>query len=221
MAKTDSKTQRDRKPAGSSKSPARHAGESAPKAPKVRARRPAAGTKHLLEGSARAEERRPDIRTAEATAPREVRSAELSEVLQEIRSLRAAIEPMVKPPRNEGAGLDASVDSLRRLLSELIEERMDAVVQELADIRREAATIPAEHGTRVAARIDELLESLGAERFEAEPMDVVDPLIHVVVAERQQEDVPDGVIVETVRPGYRTSRGWVVCKAAVAVSQRA
>jgi molecular chaperone GrpE (heat shock protein) len=131
------------------------------------------------------------------------------------------MEPVLKPPSARGAELEESVDSLRRLLSELIDQRMEAVVQQLADIRRDAASLPADHGRRIAARLDELLESLGAERFEAETMDVVDPLIHVVVAERQQQDVPDGVIVETVRPGYRTARGRVVCKAAVAVSQRA
>jgi molecular chaperone GrpE (heat shock protein) len=142
------------------------------------------------------------------------------EILREIRGLRAAIEPIVKPPSAGGADLDESVDSLRRLLSELIEQRMEAVVQQVADIRRDASALPAEHATRIADRLDQLLESLGAERFDAEPMDMVDPLIHVVVAERVQQDVPDGVIVESVRPGYRTSRGRVVCKAAVAVSQR-
>jgi molecular chaperone GrpE (heat shock protein) len=128
---------------------------------------------------------------------------------------------MLNPPKTGRGELEDSVDSLRRLLSELIEQRMEGVVQQLADIRREASSLSGKEGARLAARLDDLLESLGAERFEAETMDVVDPLIHVVVAERRQEDAPDGVIVETVRPGFRTSSGRVICKAAVAVSQRA
>jgi molecular chaperone GrpE (heat shock protein) len=52
-------------------------------------------------------------------------------------------------------------------------------------------------------------------------MDVVDPLIHAVIEERQQADAPDRVILETVRPGFRTARGVVVSKAAVAVNRRA
>jgi molecular chaperone GrpE (heat shock protein) len=71
----------------------------------------------------------------------------------------------------------------------------------------------------VLERLDSLLENLGAVRFEAETLDAVDPLIHVVVEEREQVDAPEGVIVQTVRPGFRTARGLVVCKAAVAVSR--
>ena len=50
-------------------------------------------------------------------------------------------------------------------------------------------------------------------------MDFVDPLIHVVVEERRVDSAPDGVVLETLRPGYRTARGLVVCKAAVAVNR--
>jgi molecular chaperone GrpE (heat shock protein) len=69
-------------------------------------------------------------------------------------------------------------------------------------------------------RLDHLLETLGAVRFAAEPMDIVDPLIHVVLEERRDASAPDGVILEALRPGYRTARGLVVGKAAVAVNRR-
>jgi molecular chaperone GrpE (heat shock protein) len=154
-----------------------------------------------------------------ADVARERPESNIAEVLQEIRGLRTVVEQLVTPVSATDAGLDATVDSLRRLLSELIEQRLESVIRDLADIRREAAGTAVQDGSRLLARLDELLESLGAVRFEAEPMDLVDPLIHVVVAERQQADVPAGVILETLRPGYRTSRGLVVCKAAVAVSQ--
>ena len=218
MATKESKTQRVRKAAGTTSATARQLKGTAPKKASTRS---VSGTNDVVRDVRKADIAQPGIAEPELNAKPETPDSAFDEVLREIRGLRAAIEPMLKPPSTVGAELDESVDSLRRLLSELIEQRMEAVVQQLADIRRDASTIPAEHGTRIAGRLDELLESLGAERFDAEPMDVVDPLIHVVVAERQQDDVPDGVIVETVRPGYRTSRGRVVCKAAVAVSQRA
>ena len=218
MATKESKTQRVRKVAGTA--------SAAPKqlkgtAPKKAAARSASGKNDAARDLPKADIMQPGIAEPSLNPKPQTPNSAFDEVLREIRGLRAAIEPMVKPPSTAGAELDESVDSLRRLLSELIEQRMEAVVQQLADIRRDAGSIPSDHGTRIAGRLDELLESLGAERFDAELMDVVDPLIHVVVAERQQNDVPDGVIIETVRPGYRTSRGRVVCKAAVAVSQRA
>lgn len=142
-------------------------------------------------------------------------------ILAHLRSVQQMIEKLVaQPPGTTDAALDASVDSLRRLLSELIEQRMESVVRDLADVRREAANLAEGSGGRIVERLDRLLEDLGAVRFDAEPMDVVDPLIHVVVDERHQLDVPDGVILETQRPGYRTARGMVVCKAAVVVNQR-
>lgn len=218
MTTKESKTQRVRKAAGTASATARQLKGTAPKKAATRA---PSGTKDVARDVPTADIAQSGIAEPGLNPKPQAPNSAFEEVLREIRGLRAAIEPMVKPPSPAGAELDESVDSLRRLLSELIEQRMEAVVQQLADIRRDACSIPSDHGTRIAGRLDELLESLGAERFDAEPMDVVDPLIHVVVAERRQDDVPEGVIVETVRPGYRTSRGRVVCKAAVAVSQQA
>jgi molecular chaperone GrpE (heat shock protein) len=151
--------------------------------------------------------------------------ADLRGILGEIRSVKQMLAKLVTPFSSDGsrsdAALESSVDSLRRLLSELIEQRMEAVVRDLVDIRRQAAAMAQRKGMDIVERLDQVLEDLGAIRFEAEPMDVVDPLIHAVIEERQQPDAPDRVILETVRPGFRTARGVVVCKAAVAVSRRA
>jgi hypothetical protein len=141
-------------------------------------------------------------------------------ILTQLRSMQQMLERLAAPPPLTDAALETSVDSLRRLLSELIEQRMESVVLDLVDVRREAANLPAQSGERIVERLDQLLEDLGAARFDAEQMDVVDPLIHVVVDERHQPDAPDGVILETRRPGYRTARGTVACKAAVVVNHR-
>jgi hypothetical protein len=42
-----------------------------------------------------------------------------------------------------------------------------------------------------------------------------------VLTERRDADAPDRVILETVVPGYRTSRGRVVARAGVAINRRA
>ncbi len=145
---------------------------------------------------------------------------------REMRELKRLVQPSGTPPRvtpshnTAAAGeaaLEASVDSLRRLLSEAIEQRLESVVRELVEVRRELSTDGVARG---GDRLERLLNSLGASRFTAEPMDFVDPLIHVVVEERRDDGTPDGVVIETVRPGYRTARGAVVSKAAVVVNRR-
>jgi hypothetical protein len=139
-----------------------------------------------------------------------------ADVLKEIREVRALLSRLIEPPRSGQAALESSVDSLRRLLSETLESRMEAVVNSLAAVRALAArgdaqTVPA---------IDRLLGDLGAIRFEAARLDYVDPLIHRVAGERADAGAPDGVIIETVQPGFRTGRGAVVAKAAVIVNRR-
>jgi hypothetical protein len=127
------------------------------------------------------------------------------------------VEPLRElAPHTADTIVEGAVDSLRRLLSELLEHRLEAVAGALADIRRELAAGAGEE--RVLGLVDELLHQVGAARFAAEPLDVVDPLIHVVVEERKAPGVPRGVIVEALQPGFRNTRGLVLCKAAVAVS---
>jgi hypothetical protein len=158
--------------------------------------------------------------TADTDAIREVIEAKFEVLRDAIHGVTAMVERLAPPTRSADVAVDASVDALRRVLSDLIEQRTESVVTELVDVRRDAASGAAEGGARIVERLDHLLADLGAVRFDAEAMDAVDPLIHVVVEERQQADAPDGVILETLRPGYRTARGMVVCKAAVVVNRR-
>jgi molecular chaperone GrpE len=150
----------------------------------------------------------------------EARTRGVDALVGEIRSLKEILNRRFAPPRGGDAALEESVDSLRRLLSELIERRMESVVKELVDIRREAAAAANGAMGRAITRLDALLDDLGAMRFDAEPMDLVDPLIHVVADERHDDTAPDGVILEALQPGYRSARGMVLCKAAVAVNRK-
>ena len=187
-----------------------------------------ARTKRTVTTSERKSGGSPAVKQARAKRPQTAASskpvdaaAPIGTRLRAIENTVAEIHKLLMPPLAAASDrpLEASVDSLRRLLSELVEQRMEAVVRDLVEIRRQAASRTADATQRTLDRLDDVLHALGAVRFEAEPMDVVDPLIHSVTEERRAEEAPEGVIVATVAPGYRSGRGLVLCKAAVAVSR--
>jgi hypothetical protein len=151
----------------------------------------------------------PKVRKTSPAAPPPVAAAAPTPKAPAPPPAPSATEPLTGP-------LDGAVDSLRRLLSELLEQRLESVARDLAEVRR-ALAAGGDLSTGLQ-QIDDLLDRLGAVRFSAEPLDVVDPLIHTVVAERPGNGVPRGVVLEAVRPGFRSSRGLVLAKAAVAVS---
>ena len=154
----------------------------------------------------------PGAQAPEATTPA---------VLAELASIRRMVESLSAPPPSADASLESSVDSMRRLLTELLESRLDPVIAEIAAIRSLAASETKGRIRAVVDRLDLLLNDLGAVRFEAQRLDYYDPLIHQVLAERHDADAPDRVILETVVPGYRTCRGQIVAKAGVAINRRA
>jgi molecular chaperone GrpE (heat shock protein) len=135
-----------------------------------------------------------------------------------VRAQAEAPEERPAPPVAQPveAMLDGAAESLRRLLGELLEQRLEAVAREAAAVHREVAA--GADRERVLGLLDDLLQGLGASRFTAQPLDVVDPLIHAVVEERRADGVPSGVILEAVRPGFRSGRGLVLARAAVTVS---
>lgn len=154
---------------------------------------------------------------ASAQAP----EAMMREILAELASHRRMLEKISAPPPSADVALEGGVDSMRRLLTELLESRVDPVIAEVAAIRSLAASETKGKVRSVIDRLDLLLNDLGAVRFEAQRLDYFDPLIHQVLAERHDADAPDRVVLETVVPGYRTCRGRVVAKAGVAINRRA
>jgi len=135
---------------------------------------------------------------------------------QEITALRTQFSRQMAPVTT---GSMEEVDALRRVLNDLMEARMNDVIRELVTIRNSAASAGGE-ARRIAEQMDALLADLGAMRFEAERLEHVDPLIHTVAREISDTSLPDGIILETLRPGFHTSRGIVVAKALVAVNRR-
>jgi molecular chaperone GrpE (heat shock protein) len=146
------------------------------------------------------------------------------EILEEVRALRTAMLPAPLPmPSSTSAAegdLETAVAAMRRLLSEWMERHMDQFLGELSAIRdtiSDPDRLDRKDGLR---RIDQLLERLGASSFSASKLDFVDPAIHEIVAERNLLDVPEGVVVETLRPGLRSASGAMICKARVAVNRK-
>ena len=141
-------------------------------------------------------------------------AAPAPQILAELKALRALLQPSApSAPTSADHVLESGVTSIRRLLSELLEQQTHWILARLVALRETAADAP-----RVAKQIDSLLDELGAVRFQAEALDYVDPLVHTVVEERPNPEMTEGLIVETVRAGYRTGVGAVLAKACVAVS---
>ncbi|MEI7435938.1 MAG: hypothetical protein WCL16_03910 [bacterium] len=137
------------------------------------------------------------------------------ETVQCLELLTAKLSP--RPVASGDAALEGTVDSLRRLLSELLEERSEMLTRALVIARGNLARGAAKDAL---SGLDKVLEELGAMPFEAERLDYLDPSIHEVRAERHEAATPDGVIVDTLASGWRTARGVVAQRAAVAVNRR-
>lgn len=150
-----------------------------------------------------------------ATVPAGVSNS--NEVLrQEITALRTQLARHMAPVTS---GTMEEVDALRRVLNDLMDARMNDVIRELVTIRNGALSTGGE-ARRIVEQMDALLADLGAMKFEAERLEHVDPLIHTVSRESSALSLPDGIILETLRPGFHTSRGIIVAKALVTVNRR-
>ena len=139
-------------------------------------------------------------------------------VLRAIEALNTLVQSRLPAPVSGDQALEGSVDSLRRLLSELVEARTESVARDVAAVRSLAVKTAAQPGLIEA--LDALLVKLGASRFEARRLDFVDPLIHRAVAERADACAAEGVILDAVQPGYKTARGVVLSRADVVVNRR-
>jgi hypothetical protein len=161
------------------------------------------------------------VKPVASTEPELVASGAHHEILEEIRALRAVVTTSGSAARagaDADDDLESAVDSMRRLLSEFLERRTDQFLEELAAVRNEIARPARGEAAEALRRIDGLLDRWGASSFSASKLDYVDPAIHEVVAERNVPGMPDGVVVETLRPGMRGGGGRLLCKAQVAVN---
>lgn len=144
----------------------------------------------------------------------------LAELLAEFRAHRARVETTPQPAPRTAALLDQSTETLRRLMGDLIEQRLESVIEQLVQLRLDLEDVSADGLSRIVQGLDRILDDLGAAPFEAETLDYFDPLIHLVIEERASPAGPEGTVAATLRPGFKTSRGRVVAKARVAVHRK-
>lgn len=164
---------------------------------------------------------KPASKTGRRSAPKTANSesttvAAVESLRQEITALRSQLAKHLSPVTT---GTLEEVDALRRVLNDLMEARLNDVIRELVNIRNTAASAGAA-ARHITEQMDTLLADLGAQKFEAERLEHVDPLIHTVTREVHDAHLPDGVVTETIRPGFHTGHGIVVAKALVAVNRR-
>jgi hypothetical protein len=143
-------------------------------------------------------------------------SLDVADILAELKAIRGLLEK----PAGAAAGTLDEVDAVRRVIGDLMEARMEQVIRDIVSIRNAVASLAGANVKPLVAQVESLLADLGAIRFEAEPLEHVDPLIHAVTREAHEARVPDGVIVESLRPGFTTGRGAIVAKALVSVNRR-
>jgi hypothetical protein len=103
----------------------------------AKAAQPLTPRKRLPRRKSKAVSRRPSPGTVKTRAAGE---SGLAAILGELRGVREMVQQIAAPPPDADAALEESVDSLRRLLSELIERRMESVVRDLVDVRRVAVS---------------------------------------------------------------------------------
>lgn len=151
-------------------------------------------------------------------APEPELAATLARIAGELSSLRALVEKAMPRPIPADAALEGSVDAVRRVLSDLMEARIESVLGRMVGIRGQCA---ASGVASALTAIDALIADLGGLRFDALRLDYPDPLIHKIVGERREASEPDGVVLETLQPGFRTAHGTVLAKAGVVVNRRA
>ncbi len=163
---------------------------------------------------------KPTAVAAQKPSPEPARPAFAEDILRELRGIRSAVTPKQARAEEADAGLESAVDSLRRLLSELLERDHEAILRELVQVHLALTDSPSAAPRSALERVDRLMDRLGAIRFSARELDFVDPLIHEIRAERQKSSLPDGLVAEGLRPGFRTANGVVLAKTWVAVNRR-
>lgn len=133
---------------------------------------------------------------------------------REVAQLRETLNRLVVTPAISGT--TDEVNAIRRIVADIMESRMTVFLQKLASIRH---SVPLE-SVDLVSRIDSLLEDMGGLTYTAERLEHLDPVIHEVGRETQDGALPDSVIVETIRPGWRTVRGQVLSRALVCLNRR-
>jgi hypothetical protein len=127
------------------------------------------------------------------------------------------------------APLDRATATFKRLVAEVVDDQLAEILPPLIAHRNEIAYFEPENGAsdlpedfrhRAVEILDHVLALAGVQGYEARAGETFDPLIHLAVGETHLEDLTDGVVVEQVQPGFRSSRGKVIVPAKIRINRR-
>ena len=140
-----------------------------------------------------------------------------ADMMAELQAVRGLMESWVNPASQADTDMDKSMDVIRRLLGDLVDARMEEVLKRLTGIASLAA---AKGHEEVVEALESVLADAGVIRFSPACLDFPDLFICRIAGDRTDDAAAEGAIVEVVEPGYRTSRGTVLAKAAVIINRR-
>jgi hypothetical protein len=127
------------------------------------------------------------------------------------------------------APLDRATSMFHRLVRQVVDEQLAEMLPPLITLRNEIVQychdnepngLPNNFGQRAQEILDNVLTIAGVQVYEAQIGDPFDPLIHLAVGEANRQDLADGVVVEQLQPGFRTTHGKVLAAAKVRINRR-
>lgn len=125
------------------------------------------------------------------------------------------------------APIDRATATFQRIVAEVVDDQLSEMLPPLIALRNElaqradaAAAGDGEFARRGCETLDHVLKIAGAQRYEARPGEVIDPVIHLAVGETSRGDLAAGVVAETLQCGFRSARGKVIVPAKVRVNRR-
>ncbi len=128
------------------------------------------------------------------------------------------------------APLDRATAMFQRLLNDVVDEHVSGMLPTLVALRCEMADRAGDaHSAdshdddffdRGAAMLDQVLSSARVSRFDAREGEAFDSLIHLAIGETARDDLADGMVSESFRPGFRCADGKVIAPARVKVNRR-
>ncbi len=131
----------------------------------------------------------------------------------------------------ETAPLDRATAMFQRLVTDMLDEQLSDVLPTLVALRGEMSQrLSATSGDetqddgdfyeRGTEMLDQALAGAHVARYDVQPGDLFDPLIHLAVGEDHRPDLSNGAVAEARQPGIRTTGGKVIAQAQVNVNRR-
>ena len=154
---------------------------------------------------------------------------------QQVCSVLAACDKLTgrtepAPGVVESTPLDRATAAFRKLVTDVVNAQLEQVLVPLIAIRceldRHRQMQASEDGellellARTVAGLDDVLSSMGIVRYEVQPGEPFDSLIHMAVDEVHQPEMEDGRIAQVLQAGFKWAQGRVIAPARVVVNRR-